>query len=223
MTLLVIADIHGDIEALSGMLPLIRSSDFILLAGDLTEFGGAQEVDEVISLLGSERLIAVPGNCDRRAARERLAALGVSADGRLVERPGILVAGVGGGLVRTGLTPYERREEELAANLKASLEKGAERAKGGLPLVVLSHQPPKDSGADLRRGVSVGSRALRDILDSERPPLWVCGHIHESPCAARHGRCLLVNPGPAKDGRYALVRLEKNGGGSWGANLESLA
>ena len=88
-----------------------------------------------------------------------------------------------------------------------------------MPLVVLSHQPPKDSGADERRGVSVGSPALRKVLDAAAPALWICGHIHESPCARRVGDCLVVNPGPAKEGRYAIIRLDRDGG-TWTASAE---
>jgi len=221
MLILALSDIHGEVDALSDTLSRTPEVDLVLVAGDFTEFGGASELGEVLEAFGEarSRLVAVPGNCDRRTARERLAGLGLSADGRLVERSGVLVAGVGGGLLRTGLTPYERHDEELASGLRASLDEGASRAQDGSPLVVLSHQPPKDSGADMRRGVAVGSRALRAVLDSARPVLWVCGHIHESPCAQLVGGSLVVNPGAAKDGRYALVSLERDGAGAWSARI----
>jgi Icc-related predicted phosphoesterase len=221
MVILALSDIHGETEALAGVLPALREADLVLVAGDITDFGDAEELEMALQQLGDvrERLVAVPGNCDRKAARERLDVLGLSADGRLVERSGVLVAGVGGGIMRTGLTPYERRDEDLAASLRSSLALAAARLRRGQPLVVLSHQPPKGSGADERRSMAVGSRALREILDVEGPPLWICGHIHESPCARRAGRCLVVNPGPAKEGRYALVRLDRSNG-SWIASAE---
>jgi Icc-related predicted phosphoesterase len=164
--------------------------------------------------------VTVPGNCDRKTARERLAALGLSADGSLVERGGVMTAGVGGGALRTGLTPYERGEEELAAALRGAIGPRGSLPRDGMPLVALSHQPPRDSGADERRGSTVGSIALRRILDSVQPALWVCGHIHESPSVRRIGASLVVNPGPAKDGRYAKARLERDRSGAWTASAE---
>jgi len=222
MRLLALSDVHGDVRHIADIVSSAGEVDLVLVAGDLTEFGGAAELDAVLAAFGELRLkfVAVPGNCDRKAARERLMDLSLSADGTLVERGGVLTAGVGGGALRTGLTPYERGEEELAAAMRSAIEARVGSTLAGLPLVALSHQPPKDSGADERRGAAVGSAELRAILDSVRPLLWVCGHIHESPCARRIGASLVVNPGPAKDGKYALARLERDATGTWTAEAE---
>ena len=221
MLILAISDIHGRAERLPKIVLEVPDADLVLVSGDLTDFGGLDELEEVLAALGAKgsRLVVVPGNCDKRATRERLVKLGLSADGRLVERSGALIAGAGGSSLRTGLTPYERHEEAIADALRDAFEE-ARRDSGGKPLLVLSHQPPQDSGADMRRGACVGSPTLRLILDRVQPPLWVCGHIHESPCASRIGACLVVNPGPAAEGRYALVNLERRGEGEWWAEAE---
>jgi uncharacterized protein len=217
MRILTIADLHGSSEFLSAFTALAAKADLVLLAGDLTDFGGEAEAKALLELIRpfADRLLMVPGNCDRRGAREAMARSGRSLDGASARAGEALVVGVGGASRHSGVTPYERRDEELAASLEAALGPDASAE----PLIVLTHQPPRDSGADDRKGSPVGSPALREILDRIRPVLWVCGHIHESPCANMVGRTLVLNPGPLKEGRYAEVRLEKDGG-AWRASDE---
>lgn len=220
MLILAISDIHGAFDRLAALPRRCREADLVLAAGDLTEYGGAAEARRALEALGwaRGRLATVPGNCDKQAARAALEDEGVSADGRLVELGGILVAGSGGSQLRTGLTPYERRDRDIADSLRACL--ALADGSGGMPVVALTHAPPKDSGADERRGSGHGSPALKEILASSAPALWICGHIHESPCARAWGGCLVVNPGAVDDGRYALIRLERAGDGAWKAEAE---
>jgi len=220
MLILAISDIHGAAERLGGISEQCRSADLVLVAGDITDFGGAAEAERVVAALGEARgkVAVVPGNCDKHAARQVLEAAGLSADGRVVELGGALVAGSGGSPLLTGLTPYERRDRDIADTLRACV--AGVGGSNGKPLVVLTHAPPRNSGADEQRGLRAGSKALREALDSIAPALWVCGHIHESPCARLSDRSLVVNPGPLHDGRYALIRLERDPGGAWLASAE---
>lgn len=222
MTVLALADIHGVSTGLELLADLMRRVDLVLVAGDLTDFGGAEELQALLPLLAParDRLAAVPGNCDRRGARQLLEQEGLSVDGRVVERGGARVVGTGGGILHTGLTPYERREEELTEALQSAWEAHTPKNDGAGPLVVLSHMPPRDSGADRSRSGPTGSRGLRQFLDAVTPPLWVCGHIHESRSAQRRGDTLIVNPGPLRIGCYALVDLCLEAGGVWRAEAE---
>ncbi len=219
MLILAIADIHGRAERLAALAPQAAEADLILIAGDLTDFGGAAEATRVIAALGDavQKTLAVPGNWDKKGARQAIEAGGLSADGRLVERGGALVAGSGGSPLRTGLMPYERKDSDIADSLESCLEGWT--GDGGRPLIALTHVPPRGTGADIRRGCHVGSAALRELFGAILPTLWVCGHIHESPCARESGSCLVVNPGSLHDGRYALVALE-GGQGRWTARTE---
>jgi uncharacterized protein len=225
MIILAISDIHGAAERLAALPKRCREADLVLVAGDLTDFGGAAEAKPVLAALewARGRIAAVPGNCDKQGARSAIAEDGISADGLLVEIGGALVAGSGGCPLRTGMTPYERRDRDIANSLLDCLD-GIDGIDGasGKPLIVLTHAPPKDSGADQRKGSSHGSPALKEALESLAPALWVCGHIHESPVARMVGRSLVVNPGPLHDGRYALIRLERDGAAAWKARAELL-
>jgi uncharacterized protein len=220
MLILAISDIHGAFERLKALEDKLRRADLVLVAGDFTDFGGAVEARRALAVLAAARgkIAAVPGNCDKQGARQAIEAEGISVDGRLAELGGALVAGSGGSPILTGLTPYERRDRDIANALLSCLA-GSDGA-GGKPLIVVTHAPPMGSGADLRKGAAVGSPALKEALASISPALWICGHIHESSCARLSGRSLVVNPGSVHDGRYALVRLERDPGGAWLASAE---
>jgi uncharacterized protein len=222
MLILVASDAHGSSEAIVAVTERARNADLILFAGDLTDFGGEEDARSLLKLLGPARgkLAAVPGNCDKKGAREFLESEGLSAEGHLLRMAGAAIIGSGGSPRWTGITPYERGDKEVAASLfAASAELAFEGAKG-LPLIVLTHAPPKGSGADLRKGAYIGSEALAEALERLAPVLWVCGHIHESPCAARVGRTLVLNPGSLRDGRYASASVERGPDGAWRAEAE---
>jgi Icc-related predicted phosphoesterase len=222
MRLMALSDIHGATARLSELGKRMKSMDLILIAGDLTDFGGAKELRGLLDLLGPlcVKMAAVPGNCDRRGARELLETEGISADGRLLQKGGALVAGSGGGMLHTGFTPYERRDEELGLSLEQALADRSAVEKSNRPLIVLSHTPPRDSGADSRHGNPLGSWRYKDIMEKERPPLWVCGHIHESRSSALHGATLVVNPGPFSEGYFATLELQQGEEGKWRAQAE---
>jgi Icc-related predicted phosphoesterase len=208
MDLLAIADIHGAFHRLAALQAEISNSDLVLIAGDLTDFGGAEELRGVFegAAFGATRVFAVPGNCDRQSARDYLSKIGVSIDGGIARAGDLAIVGSGGGLVRNGLTPYERHEEEFRRELRKAMAELDHGSPG--PVVVLSHTPPQASGADSRRGTPTGSTALRKALDHHHPLVWICGHIHESPSAQLVDRTLVVNPGPLSEGRFARIRIE---------------
>jgi Icc-related predicted phosphoesterase len=220
MRVLILSDIHGDADRVRALSGEIDASALVLVAGDFTDSGDAEELALILGLLGraQARIVAVPGNCDRAPARRLLEAEGLSADGRLVMAEGLLIVGAGGGTFRTGLTPYERREEELDDTLERALNAAADHAERS-PLVCLTHAPPHGTGADRRHGSHAGSRAFSALLWEVQPLLWACGHIHESRSVSREGRSLLVNPGPLREGCFAVAELAERGG-AWTADAE---
>ena len=217
MRILCIADIHGKLDRLEQLRPQIDLADLLLVAGDLTEFGGREEVDSFLEVLkGSPAKMAmVGGNCDRPGARKGLLDQGFSVDGLArsfsLGEGTVTVVGSGGGLLHTGLTPYERRDGDLAAAPEAGFHDMVGFAGKASALIVLTHNPPWGSCADLRHGGHTGSRAFRNLLDALAPMLWVSGHIHESRAADLCDSTLVVNPGPLREGYFALVHLDEEG------------
>jgi len=75
--------------------------------------------------------------------------------------------------------------------------------------VLVSHAPPHGSGAGrLPIGFDVGSRTVAAFARSWRPDLILCGHIHEAAGIFSLDGIPVVNPGPLRDGRYALIAWE---------------
>jgi Icc-related predicted phosphoesterase len=89
-----------------------------------------------------------------------------------------------------------RREPTIAEAL-ATL---AGRSAPADTLYVL-HSPPRDTLCDaMSGGYHVGSRAIRNFVETHQPPLVLSGHIHESPRVSGAwrdaiGRTTVVNPG----------------------------
>jgi len=101
-------------------------------------------------------------------------------------------------------TPFEPDDSERGEVLEQLIgRRTAEK------LAIVSHMPPRDTDADrLSSGEHVGSEALRDIIDEENISLVLCGHIHEARSLEEVNGTAVVNPGPVKEGSYAVLELE---------------
>jgi uncharacterized protein len=157
------------------------------------------------------RCFVMPGNDDEWDIDEALESTEiVNPDGRVVD------LGEGVQLLSsawTNPTPWRSPREEPEEALLARLEGIAAGLHAGAPAVFNLHCPPYDSGLDrapqltddLRvvldggepRIVSVGSRAVRELVERHQPLLALHGHIHESKGITRIGKTTCVNPGSA--------------------------
>ena len=211
MRILIVSDIHGAAKATAGIAVQLSGIDLILIAGDITDFGGERDARVVLDPFAKSGIpiAAVSGNCDREGVRVFLTKAGYSVEGRSRTLCGLRLAGAGGGLFRQGLTPFEATEDELEDSIKAALACDEGNTS---PLVVLTHTPPAGTRLDKRGSAHVGSLALGSILAERSPILWISGHIHESRSLSTKGGATLVNPGPLHDGFYATATvLDKDG------------
>jgi Icc-related predicted phosphoesterase len=75
----------------------------------------------------------------------------------------------------------------------------------------IMHSPPHGTFADMMYGpVHVGSRAVREFIETRRPRITLHGHIHEAPAMSGTfadviGRTLVINPGRTYDSLDAVV------------------
>ncbi len=184
----VIGDVHDHQERLERVLePLGRArADLSVLVGDVGKDppwlarrvrrrAHDQSVRRVIGRVREALdcpLVFVPGNHDMPDAVEDTA--GINCDGRVVELAGLQLAGLGGaGPTRFGF-PYEWREDEAEQRLRRMFSAGARTD------IFVCHTPPAGTTLDRTyRGRHVGSAAVRRWIESARPKLFVCGHIHE--------------------------------------------
>jgi len=178
----------------------------VIVAGDITHFGGRAEALAVLApiLSSRSRLLAVAGNMDREAARGYIGELGVDLHARGTVIDGIGFMGLGGGTPSPFGTPWEIGDEEAEKCLAA----GFARIADAPFRVLVSHAPPR--GTELDRGFGrqhVGSEPVRKFLLGGSVNLCICGHIHESAGLDTLGGAECLNVGPFKNGNYALVTI----------------
>jgi len=207
MTLLCLADIHGEAAGLEELLSGPGRADVVIVAGDLTHLGGREDAQRVLApiLSSGVRVLAVAGNMDRDSVRGYLGELDIDLHARGIVIGDVGFMGLGGGTPSPFRTPWEIGDEEAERCLAAGLS----QIEGAPFKVLISHPPPR--GTDLDKSFAhlhVGSGAVRKFLDARRANLCICGHIHESAGEQSVGGARCVNLGPFKNGNYALVSIE---------------
>ncbi|MGH3656466.1 MAG: metallophosphoesterase family protein [Micromonosporaceae bacterium] len=164
--------------------------------------------DERLRAAGIPALM-MPGNDDEPEVK-RILAQGdwiTDAEDRVVPLEGYQVASFGWATTTPWHSPREVTEEEMARRIGGL----AGKLDPGVPTIFNFHDPPAESGLDLAYKVtddlkvemaggqamlaSVGSTAVRDLIERVQPTLSLHGHIHESRASAKIGRTLAVNPG----------------------------
>lgn len=206
MRLVAVTDIHGRNSKVREFLDHIREDEFdlILIAGDLTHFGGKEAASHILKEFISfgKPFYAVMGNCDGKEVLDLLEELGVGIHNKRVEFNGIGIVGIGGSNITPFSTIWEFSEDEIWEILIRNYQDGD---------IVLSHVPPKNTKVDKTFvGTHAGSKALRRFIEEYQPPLIICGHIHEAIGIDEIGRTIIVNPGPLSRGHYAVIDLDEN-------------
>ncbi len=196
MLITAISDIHGNrLDAAAG---LAASSDMLLIAGDITQFGGADAARASLLALGDlTNVCAVFGNCDQKDVESALVDLGISVHAREKRCGDYTIRGFSGAPDSLFGAPGEYSEDEISTGL---------RSGGHAPDILLTHVPAFGTPLDIAPGVGhIGSHAVRAFVEEYTPRLHVCGHVHESFGIASLGTTMLVNPGPYFQGRYAEI------------------
>jgi uncharacterized protein len=184
---LAFSDVHEDARQAQRLAEMAEEVDLVLAAGDFGSFHrGVEKVIDMLVVVETPTVL-VPGNHEtdealRAACEGWKAATVLHGEGTEIE--GMPVYGLGAGVPPTPWDwSFDLSEEEAAAALAGCPE--------GALLVI--HSPPKGhlDGRDL------GSEAILRTIEEKRPPLAVCGHIHE--CQGQEatvGSTRLINAGP---------------------------
>lgn len=73
--------------------------------------------------------------------------------------------------------------------------------------IIVTHTPPRSHCDRKPNGTFVGCNALRQALSRVRPPLAICGHVHEGRGYERiRWQAALIGPGPDADGVDGVTR-----------------
>lgn len=202
MRILVLSDIHGRLENLEKAIKLIHNKGVChaLILGDLTNFGGKREAEQVLAAFKGFDAMAIPGNLDTREVLAALEEQGVSLHGKRKKLGKWIFAGFGGGLLG-GPGEFMFSEEEIGKALH-------KLAQGGKKEILATHLPPFGTKIDMAgAGVHIGSRTVKHIIEEKQPALHLCGHAHESFGEEKIGKTISVNAGALKDGRALLLNL----------------
>jgi Icc-related predicted phosphoesterase len=211
LRILATADFHGNAEAVrtAGAAAKQHGADVFAICGDITHFGSLEDAMELLSPVSDleSPVLFVPGNCDPPSLADYQRGSVIPMHGKCRAIANVNFLGLGGSPPAPFSTPFELAETELST----ILERSAQECQSSCELVLLSHSPPRDTTTDLAFiGEHVGSLKLREFIERERPNLVLCGHIHESAGVDKINSTVVVNPGPARDGHYAIVDTDKN-------------
>jgi Icc-related predicted phosphoesterase len=212
MRIVDITDLHGRTGRLARYGDIVEHADLLVLSGDITHFGRREDAERVIAPFRvlNPSILAVSGNCDYPAVDDYLRETSMSLHARSEERGSVVFAGVGGSLPCPGRTPNEHTEEDFALFLReavVSVDGTASR-----PLVLVSHQPPRETLNDRTYGGQhVGSLSVRRFIEEAGPAVCFCGHIHEGVGIDRIGGTVTVNPGPFDAGGLAVAEIGSDG------------
>jgi len=192
---------------LARMTALMQSTDLVIIAGDLTNFGGVEDAGKVLDEVRQccKNVLAVPGNLDRPETFPFFERELVALHGRGVVINGLGIFGCGGSNITPFKTPSEFSEEEIYA----ALERGYEAVHEVRPLLMVCHPPPFETKCDrISGGRAVGSTAARKFIEAYQPEVCISGHIHESAAVDAIGRTVVLNAGAFKAGGYIVVDFD---------------
>ncbi len=207
MKIITLADIHGSTKAVENIADRLECADIVLIAGDITNFGDVSRCAAVIDTIRryNPTVFAVPGNCDPPGIDKYLEQEGINLHMTCLEHQGMAFTGLAGALPGRGRVPGETGEEMFAAYL----EQVERIIPKDMPLVLLTHQPPRSEVVDSpAAGIHLGSVSIREFILRTAPVLAVSGHIHEAAGVEQMGPTTLINPGPCKGGNFGIIEIE---------------
>ena len=196
--ILLLTDIHGQFEIVPAFLEL--GPDMVIIAGDLTDCGAPEDAREVLDMIDVPCFV-VPGNCDQKEILNIIEESdAVNLHGTSLEIGSITLTGVGGSNPTPFGTPFELSEEEIGELLVKAKSRGGPNVHN----ILVVHAPPYGT-LDEVGGVNVGCKSIRaHIKDFD---LVCCGHIHDHTGVTEEDGAVIVNPGPAAEGKCAIVLL----------------
>lgn len=172
MRLLAFSDLHRDLDHARRLAAESADADVVVGAGDFCSVHeGLEEAIGVLSEIETPAVL-VPGNNEtEEALRDAVAGWGAATvlHGEAAEIDGLPFFGLGAGVP---VTPWD-----WSFDLD---EQEAERMLAGCPeeAVLVVHSPPKGH-VDTSGGEHLGSEAILATIESKRPRVAVCGHIHD--------------------------------------------
>lgn len=231
MEIVAFSDLHGNRTALAKVAAIISETkpEAVVIAGDLTNFGSRSDATEILAelhaVVTNEALI-VHGNCDGMDVIRAMQDSGWYAHNFTRKIGEESFHGFGD----VPVTPSQTFNQVSEGAIREAWKRyNTARA------IWICHAPPYGL-SDRRMGISLGSTALKELVQQHRPKLYLCGHIHEG-CGVSlynagsnqvefdegftegrfeqtfdvgENKTLVINLAAAKDGRVNRVKVEGN-------------
>lgn len=191
MRLLAFSDLHRDLDQARRLVEISADADVVVGVGDYASVHrGLEEAIDVLSAIEVPTVL-VPGNNETTEAL-RDACSGWSAafmlHGSGTDVDGVAFFGLGAGVPTTPWDwSFDLTDHEAAEMLD------------GCPsdAVLVVHSPPRGHCDQSGAGEHLGSEAVLRAIESKRPRVALCGHIHESwGTESRVGSTRVLNLGP---------------------------
>lgn len=191
MKIFAAADIHGSQYRLNLVLGNIDkyNPDIVIIAGDITQFGPGDVAKNFLNQIPIHTL-AVPGNIDTDDVLKGIEeSKAENIHLRKIEYQGITFVGINGVKESETLSFIEENKDKLS-NID----------------VLVTHVPPYGLQDRVFLGLHSGDKLLREIVDTWKPRLVICGHIHENPgYTTTTNGSIIVNCSIGKKGSGALI------------------
>lgn len=202
MRIYAVADIHAVSERITRIRAGIgdHSPDVLIVAGDIVNYTHNERLFREIDSL-EVPVLAVRGNSDpywheRRYQRyPNITSLHLNK----VDIGGFSFTGIGGTLPVPFRSRFRLLERRLLENIKRLLDRRT---------VLVVHPPPHGTLDRVMGRFSAGAKGVCELMDHCRPPLVLCGHIHEDAGAICVGQTLVVNCSMGRDGNGAIIDLD---------------
>jgi uncharacterized protein len=155
------------------------------------------------------RCFVMPGNDDPQSLEEVIESAGrvESCDEKVVEFDTYAMLSLGYSNPTPWNSPRELDEDALYERISSLADQIGDQTRAVWNIHVPPRESQLDTAAELDEDfnvvligkqphmIPVGSKAVRDAIETYQPLVALHGHIHESPGATRIGRTLCVNPG----------------------------
>ncbi len=214
MNILIISDIHNDMENIMKYIDKLSLFDFdvVVSPGDLTNFNipkgftradiGELIIEELKGL--SKPLLIVPGNQDKELIHlledEKISLHG---KGKIIKNIGFY--GFGG-----AKTPFNTSFEPSEDEIKKGLENAYEMIKKTKIKVQVTHAPPARTKLDvLFTGAHTGSEIVREFIEKKKPVLAISAHVHEAKGTDELETTKLINSGRFPEGYCGIASIKK--------------
>jgi hypothetical protein len=181
------------------MLAQVASSDSydaMIVCGDFTTFGTTEFTEKLLKRF-KLRIFGVPGNCDVPETVSVLEAANASIHNVREEFMGRQFFGSGGALPGGG-TPFEIEDDILERSLRSVAVRDG---------IMITHCPAYGMNDLTKSGRHLGSKGILRVANEFKPILAASGHVHEARGKTVSKDTVFVNPGTARHGSYASVRV----------------